>query len=216
MQPLQVDALYIAPGERYDVLVDARNAGAWPIAASPDNDLPPARAVLRYTDSNETKVREGALPEGLTGGLLLRLKDLRGLDVPELRKPNRTFNLVLAGGMLGTGGMTMPGGSGGAEKMMSQVWTINGQSYPNAAPLEIAQGDAVRMRIDNQTAMPHPIHLHGHFYRVGNVMKDTAIIWTHSERVELDFVANNPGSWFFHCHNLYHMEGGMTRIVRYV
>jgi FtsP/CotA-like multicopper oxidase with cupredoxin domain len=34
--------------------------------------------------------------------------------------------------------------------------------------------------------------------------------------VELNFIANNPGSWLFHCHNLYHMEGGMTRLVRYL
>ena len=204
VEPFRVDSLHIGPGERYDVLVNASSPGAWPIAASPDNDLPPARAVLRYTDSNELSPREGALPQGLTGGRMLQLGDLRGLDLPELRKPNRTFNLALSGGM------TRPGG------MMGPEWMINGQVYPNAAPLEIRQGEAVRIRMDNQTAMPHPIHLHGHFFRVGNVTKDTAIVWTHTGRVELDFIANNPGTWFFHCHNVYHMEAGMARLIRYV
>lgn len=114
------------------------------------------------------------------------------------------------GGKMGLVGMMPPAG------MMTQEWTINGQAYPNAEPLQIHQGEVVRIRLENQTAMPHPIHLHGHFYRVGNVSKDTTIVWTGSKRVELDFIANNPGAWVFHCHNLYHMEGGMMRVVRYV
>jgi len=210
VEPLRVDALHLAPGERYDVLLEAKSPGAWPIAASSDNELPPARAVLRYLDSNETMPREGALPEGLTGGQLLKLEDLRGTDLPEMRKPNRTFNFTLAGGEMKPGGMMSPAG------MMTQQWTMNGQAYPNADPMEIHQGEVVRIRLDNQSAMPHPMHLHGHFFRVGNVLKDTAIVWTHSKRVELDFIANNSGSWLFHCHNLYHMDGGMMRLVRYL
>ena len=112
--------------------------------------------------------------------------------------------------MMGPEGTPSPG------KMMAQEWTINGQAYPKADPMEVHQGETVRIRLDNQSAMPHPMHLHGHFFRVGNVSKDTTIVWTHSKRVELDFVANNPGTWLFHCHNLYHMEGGMMRLVRYV
>lgn len=216
VEPFQVDSLRLASGERYDVLVEAKNPGAWPIVASADNDLPPARAILRYTDSNETAPREGAMPVGLTGGRLLQLDDLRGLDVPELRKPNRTFNLVLGGGAMKPGGKMGLVGMMPPAGMMTQEWTINGQAYPNAEPLQIHQGEVVRIRLENQTAMPHPIHLHGHFYRVGNVSKDTTIVWTGSKRVELDFIANNPGAWVFHCHNLYHMEGGMMRVVRYV
>lgn len=214
VEPFRVDALRFGPGERYDVLVEARNPGAWPIAASPDNDLPAARAVLQYIDANPAMPRADAMPEGLTGGRLLQLEDLRGLDVPEVRKPNRIFNFVLAGGMLKLGGMMNPGSS---PPMLIQEWTMNGQAYPNAEPLEIHRGEAVRIRLENQSAMPHPMHLHGHFYRVGNVSKDTTIVWAYSKkRVELDLVADNPGAWLFHCHNLYHMDGGMMRVVRYV
>lgn len=209
-EPYHVDSLYIGPGERYDIIIEAKNPGAWPIAASPDNDLPPARAILRYTDSNEVKPRDEALPEGLTTGRMLHIGDLRGLELPEPRKPNRVFNLTLSGGMIGPGGMAGPGGK------MSAEWLINGQAYPNATPLEIHQGEIIHIRLVNESAMPHPMHLHGHFFRVGNVIKDTTIVWTHSRPVEMDFVANNPGAWLFHCHNLYHMEGGMTRLVRYV
>ncbi len=59
VEPLTVDAVYLAPGERHDILLEARNPGSWPIAASADTDLPPARAILRYADSSETAPREG-------------------------------------------------------------------------------------------------------------------------------------------------------------
>jgi FtsP/CotA-like multicopper oxidase with cupredoxin domain len=201
VESFKVDSLHIAPGERYDILVEASNPGAWPIVAVPDNDLLPARAILRYAGSNDSSPGEDVFRRGLAAGRMLQLADLRGLEIPEPRKPTRTFNLDLSGGI-----------SGGK---MGQVWMMNGQAYPNAAPLEVRQGDAVRIRLVNQTAMPHPIHLHGHFFRVGNVTKDTAIVWANSGRIELEFTANNPGAWFFHCHNLYHMEGGMARLVRY-
>ena len=204
VEPLSVDALYLGPGERYDILLEARNPGAWPIAASSDTDLPPARAILRYTDSAEKAPRDGALPEGLTGGRLLQLSALRGLDVPEIRKPNRTFNLALAGIVSKSAGR------------VTQQWMINGQAYPNATPIEIHSGESVRFRLENQSDMPHPMHLHGHFFRVANVLKDTALVWPRSGHMDLDFTANNAGSWLFHCHNLYHMDSGMMRLVRYI
>jgi multicopper oxidase len=214
VEPFRVDALLIAPGERYDLVVEGKNPGSWPISASPNSDLPPARAVLQYTDSNPEMPREGSLPEGLTAGRLLRLDDLRGLDIPELRKPNRIFNLDLGGGAMRSGKMM---GSADPNEPFTQEWTINGQAYPMADPLEVHPGEVVRIRLSNQTSMPHPMHLHGHFYRVGDVRKDTTILWTGAKKhVEFDFTANNTGAWAFHCHNLYHMEGGMMRILRYV
>ena len=120
-----------------------------------------------------------------------------------------------AAGMMGPATMSPVTMTSPTDRMV-QEWTINGQAYPKADPMEIHQGESVRIRLENPSAMPHPMHLHGHFFRVGNVIKDTTIVWTHSKRVELDFVADNPGTWLFHCHNLYHMEGGMMRLVRYV
>jgi len=58
--------------------------------------------------------------------------------------------------------------------------------------------------------------MHGHFFRFANVAKDTVIVWANMDHVDLDFVPNNPGTWFLHCHNLYHMEAGMARLIRYV
>jgi FtsP/CotA-like multicopper oxidase with cupredoxin domain len=201
VEPVTVDALHIGMGERYDVIVEADNPGAWPLmAATVEGDSAPALAVLRYADAAATRPPAGAMPEGLTGGRLLRLSDLRALDPIPAGTPDRTFDLTLSGGMMGRSG----------------AWTIDGQAYPNAEPLEIREGERVRVNMINQSMMIHPMHLHGHFFRVGDAVKDTVIVEPHMGRVAFEFIADNPGRWFFHCHNVYHLEAGMAREVRYV
>lgn len=201
VEPVTVDALRIGMGERYDVVVEADNPGAWPLmAATVEGDSAPALALLRYADAAATQPPAGAMPEGLTGGRLLRLSDLRALDPIPAGTPDRTFNLTLSGGMMGRSGL----------------WTIDGQAYPNADPLAIREGERVRVNMVNRSMMIHPMHLHGHFFRVGGAVKDTVIVEPHMGRLAFEFVADNPGRWFFHCHHAYHLEAGMAREVRYV
>ena len=104
--------------------------------------------------------------------------------------------------------------------MGNYVWTINGQAYPDADTIQIREGEWVRLNLQNRSMMAHPMHLHGHFFQVRNgtgrgPFKDTVIVEPHMGDLSLDFVANNPGDWFFHCHNLYHMETGMARVISY-
>ena len=200
VEPSTVDSLMIGMGERYDVIVEANNPGAWTImAVAVEANMPPARAVLRYVDAARTNPSADAVPEGLQRGRLLDLFDLRAIGEVEGASPDRTIDLMLSGGM-----------------MMSTAWTINGQAYPDAEPLEIHEGERIRVRMVNHSMMLHPMHLHGHFFRTGNVVKDTVLVLPHMGRVTFDFTADNPGNWFFHCHNIYHMERGMARLIRYV
>lgn len=67
----------------------------------------------------------------------------------------------------------------------------------------------------NMSMCTHPMHLHGHFFRVGNALKDTVLVPAHMGRVSFEFTADNPGDWLFHCHVLYHMEQGMARVFTY-
>lgn len=68
--------------------------------------------------------------------------------------------------------------------------------------------------------MRHPMHLHGHDFRVLNgqggyaPLKNVLDIMP-MERDTIEFAANESGDWFFHCHILYHMMSGMGRIFRY-
>ena len=68
--------------------------------------------------------------------------------------------------------------------------------------------------------MNHPMHLHGHFFRLFNGQGDFSPL-KHTVNVEpmsttvIEFDANEKGDWFFHCHLLYHMHSGMARVVEY-
>lgn len=191
-----VDSFVFGAGERYDAIIEATNPGAWEIRGEAvDGDEQPARAVLRYENSSES-------PAGLSSwGRTLQYSDLRAMQLPkQLRgSPDRTFDLTLSPEM---------GGSYG--------WLIDGQAYPDADPLHIREGEHVRVRMTNRSPVLHPMHLHGHFFRVGDTMKDTVIVPGHMGSVTFDFLADNPGNWLFHCHNLYHLESGMARIIKYV
>ena len=72
----------------------------------------------------------------------------------------------------------------------------------------------------NRTMMHHPMHLHGHFFRVINgqgkrsPLKHTVDVAPMTTTV-IEFMADEPGDWFFHCHLLYHMMSGMARVVEY-
>ena len=197
VEPITVDSLVLGAAERYDVIVEATNPGVWPIViAAVEGNAPPGRAVLRYTDAAASTLRDG-VPEGFRSGRQLDYQDLQALETLPSGRPDRVFDLMLRGGMMGS------------------TWTINGQAYPSAEPLLVSEGELIRFRMRNHSMMLHPMHLHGHFFRVGNALKDTVLVAAHMGRAEFDFVADNPGRWFFHCHNIYHMEAGMAREVRY-
>ena len=74
----------------------------------------------------------------------------------------------------------------------------------------------------NETTMSHPMHLHGHDFqvveidgkKVNGALRDTLIIPPKSV-IKVIFDANNPGTWAFHCHILYHLAAGMLTVVRY-
>ena len=133
------------------------------------------------------------------------------------------------GGMMGNGGMMGHGGMmGGGGMMRGSMWAINGVAMPaddmaHMKPaLTLARGKSYVLAIDNQTAWYHPMHLHGHSFRVVTrngkptryrAWRDTVLI-PPRERAEIAFVADNPGDWMFHCHILDHQDGGMMSIVR--
>lgn len=104
--------------------------------------------------------------------------------------------------------------------MERYVWHINGKAIHEDRLIQINEGDVVRFIFENKTMMHHPMHLHGHFFRVINKngefspLKHTVDVPPMASRT-IEFYANEPGQWMLHCHNLYHMDSGMARVVRY-
>jgi len=106
------------------------------------------------------------------------------------------------------------------EDMERYVWFLNNQPLFAADDIEVRQGEVVRLIMINRTMMHHPMHLHGHFFRVLNAqneyspLKHTVDVAPMTTTV-IEFEAEQVGDWFFHCHLLYHMESGMARVVHY-
>jgi len=139
------------------------------------------------------------------------------LPEPELERA-RQHEVVLSGGMMGD--------MRGLPRGMA--WAINGKAMSCGTgqafdPLVwLKRGETCVLRLVNDTAWPHPIHLHGHVFRVltrnGRAAPhrewlDTVLLQAR-ETAEIAFVADNPGDWMFHCHVLEHQEGGMMACVR--
>jgi hypothetical protein len=104
--------------------------------------------------------------------------------------------------------------------MERYVWHINGKAIHEDRTIDIREGEVVRFTFVNETMMHHPMHLHGHFFRVINSggeyspLKHTVDVGPHMTRT-IEFYTDEPGQWMLHCHNLYHMKTGMARVVKY-
>lgn len=118
------------------------------------------------------------------------------------------------------GGMDM-----GHDMSMYDVFTMNGKSGDLIEPVKVKEGETVRIRLANVGYMSHNIHLHGHKFKVVAIdgqelnepqeIQDQLIAIAPGERYDIEFVANNPGSWYLECHG--DMEGtkGMRATIQY-
>ncbi|MBS1600787.1 MAG: multicopper oxidase domain-containing protein [Bacteroidetes bacterium] len=104
--------------------------------------------------------------------------------------------------------------------MNRYVWSIDHKTVSETDKILIKKGENVRIILYNGTMMRHPMHLHGHFFRVLNgqgeyaPLKNTLDILP-METDTIEFAPTESGDWFFHCHILYHMMSGMGRIFSY-
>ncbi|WP_165987822.1 multicopper oxidase family protein [Streptomyces sp. YIM 98790] len=198
----ETDALLIAMGERYDVLVTAGD-GVFPLTALAEGKDRTALAVLRTASAGATPA-PGTRPAELDGRVLTagELRADPSVALPEA-EPDRVIRMELTGGMA------------------AWDWGINGKPHgTDHAPDEdyaVREGERVRLVFTNSTTMWHPMHLHGHTYQLGGggPRKDTSVVLP-GQTVEADFTADNPGWWMVHCHNVYHAESGMMAPLGYL
>ena len=103
-------------------------------------------------------------------------------------------------------------------------WSVNGHLYPDMPMMTVREGEIVRMTISNNSGKVHPMHLHGHHALVlsRDGEKATGSPWwfdsldvQQGETFEVAFVADNPGIWMDHCHNLKHAAQGMVTHLVY-
>jgi len=198
--PVPTDGLLIAMGERYDVVVTVPS-GAWPLIAEAEGKDARCGAVLRTPDAVTTAVDLAGAPRPDDAALLTydRLRATDGVRLP-FDRPDVEHVITLTG------------------RAANYHWGIEGLPYPDNAPIVVHPDERVRLVIQNTTNMWHPIHLHGHTFRLGGSpdgpRKDTVIVKP-GESPVFDVVCDNPGRWMLHCHNAYHLEAGMAIGVDY-
>lgn len=126
-------------------------------------------------------------------------------------------------------GLEMPAAMNSRQGMMrmmqsGKIWLVNGKAADGYTPepfLKLAHNRSHIIEMVNATAWHHPIHLHGHSFRVisrnGKPTRhrewQDSVLMNPLEKVEIAFVADNPGKWMFHCHILEHQAGGMMGVV---
>ncbi len=103
-------------------------------------------------------------------------------------------------------------------------WSVNGHTFPNVPMYLVREGEVVRMHISDHSGAVHPMHLHGHRAVVvarNGVAATGSPWWVDSlnvrdgETYDIVFVADNPGIWMDHCHNLEHAADGMVAHLMY-
>jgi CopA family copper-resistance protein len=143
-------------------------------------------------------------PQGLEGmdHRVLTYRDLKALDRnPDVRAPSRQLEIHLTGNM---------------ERYM---WSFDGVKMSEPAePIPFRLNERVRVTLINDTMMPHPIHLHGHFFELvtghgAHGPRKHTVNVPPGGKMTFDVTADAAGDWAFHCHNLFHMTAGMMRVV---
>ncbi|MRG60800.1 multicopper oxidase domain-containing protein, partial [Agromyces sp. CFH 90414] len=180
----------------------------------------PETGVRFETDLSEASVVEIAPPGAEASGLERQVGDVRELDLlaygdgptPELGAFDAEAEVVLD---------RMPRFVGGAP---TYAYTVNGQVFPHIEPIEVREGDVVKLTFANRGFDVHPMHVHGHHVLVlsrDGVPATGAPLWLDTVDVrpgevwEVALVADNPGIWMDHCHDLSHAAAGMMTTLAY-
>ncbi|QNG17848.1 multicopper oxidase family protein [Rhodococcus triatomae] len=196
--PRTTDTLIIGMAQRYDVLVTVAS-GTWPVVAKVEGRDGYASTVLRTDDAAPMANPDvgGSIPE--LAGRLLAESELRPAEsvTLERREPDRDYRVELI------------------QAGDRYVW---GMAGVDAGKLIMREGERIRITMTNTSTMWHPMHTHGHTFAVGEyggLRRDTVNVLPGTE-LAIEFDADNPGEWMFHCHNAYHFEAGMTANLRYI
>lgn len=188
------------PGRRYRVTDDFYGSRmAYRLAELAYDPAPPMRS---HPPDASVRLPRNPLPE------------------PDLATAERHEMVLQGGGMSGM--------MGGGMMRHRALWAINGASMTGDSPdgmppmLTLARGRTAVLIFRNETAWWHPMHLHGHSFKVlarngapvpNEVWGDTVLV-APREVVEVAFVADNPGDWMLHCHVMDHQTAGLMTVLR--
>lgn len=224
VQPVKVNRFMMAIAETYDVIITIPPSGEYEFRATtqdgsghvsaffgegtphPASD-PPKPNLYQMDEMLNLALEEkeddprASLNLPRPGSPYRLLKAVQDTSLPA-KLPRRKISLHLTG------------------DMSRYVWSFDGKTMAEQPYIIIKKGEIIELELVNDTMMHHPIHLHGHFFRLlmGNgshsPLKHTVDVPPMTKRT-VEFEANEAQDWMFHCHILYHMMSGMARVFRY-
>ena len=203
VRPLMVRRFPLAQGQRADVLLDMKKAGAFPVLAQREGDRRRTGIILATPRAQLAKVAPDAESAAAAADLSLEAR-LSALKPLPPRRPDTVRRVALTG------------------TMTPYVWSLDGRTWREHQPLVVSHGQRVELTMVNRSRMAHPMHLHGHHFqvtelngkRIAGALRDTVLVPVNGS-VTVAFDADNPGRWLFHCHNLFHMATGMMTELIY-
>ncbi len=224
VEPVSVPRLLMGVAETYDVIVTIPRPGAWELRATAMDGSGHTSAVLGEGDfhaaSDPPRPNLYSMEEMLDLALADKSEDPR--KAVNLPRPGPPYALLKA-----RRDTSLPARAPRREitmrltgDMSRYMWSFDGKTMAEDGVVTLRHGEVVRLELINDTMMHHPIHLHGHFFRVLNgqggraPLKHTVDVPPMGRRI-IEFEANERHDWLFHCHILYHMMTGMGRVFRY-
>ncbi len=231
--PIKQSRLLIGMAETYDVLVTIPEDGAWEVRASSqdgsghaslflgtgvENSAPSLARLNAYSMNAALAAVFDQLDESgaATDAEALATENVRPLP-PYKRLQSTQPTTLPAGAPMREVTLKLSG------DMTRYSWSIDDKRIDEQGTLAVKRGEVLRLVLVNNTMMHHPMHLHGHFFRLllpgaGDPafapLKHTVDVPPMSRRV-IEFYANEDRDWLLHCHLLYHMMAGMARVVSY-
>lgn len=220
--PVPVRRLLIATAETYDLIVTVSDSGSYEVRATAQDGSGYASIFLGsgtvHHAEDPPKANLYTMDEMLDGAL----QSSKAVFDSSKERPQTPYQLLRApqstafatSHPVRTIELRMTG------SMRRYIWSFDGKTLDESDAIKIAKGEIVRLVLINNTMMHHPLHLHGHFFRVISgkndyaPLKHTVDIPPMGRRI-IEFEANEVGDWFFHCHLLYHMHMGMARVFSY-
>ncbi|GCC52818.1 copper oxidase [Chryseotalea sanaruensis] len=242
--PVAVDRLIVGVSESYDVIIKIPDTGSYELRATSEDrtnhttlwlgqgdkqfikDMPRLNYFEGMTMMNDMMTVGGQMHD-MGMDMSLQQMDMNAVMYRELTEqeqspvtlnyamlkspvtttlpdaPTRTLNFTLTG------------------NMNRYIWTMDNRTISESDKILIKQGENIRIILTNNSMMRHPMHLHGHFFRIVNGQGEYAplknvldIMPMETDTIEFH-ASEQYGDWFFHCHILYHMMSGMGRIFSY-
>ncbi|NCI46767.1 multicopper oxidase family protein [Sediminibacterium soli] len=244
VEPVAADRLIVGVSETYDVELTVPDGGSYAFMAGSEDrtnqtllwigngtrQAAPPLPRLKYFEGmkmmNDMMNMDGTMNDmGMKMGL--QQMDMNTVMYPEITDSNQTISTLNYAMLRSPRSTRLPEGPVRelffelTGNMNRYVWTINNKTVSETDKILIRKGENIRIVIRNNSMMRHPMHLHGHFFRVLNGQGDYSPLKTvldimPMETDTIEFHASEQrGDWYFHCHILYHMMAGMGRIFSY-